>query len=408
MITRRMFVSLAASSVAARAFASVDLGSGRLALYANIGSTVLHYEVDVAKAELTRKGSVTVPAGVQYGWPHVSGRCLYVACSDWAKIHYLVALRIDPQTGELSKHGEQEPLPFRPIHMTTDVPSENILVAFNVPSGVRVFRVNHDLTIGREVPQPGVKDGGIYAHQIKVTLDNRHAILVTRGVSATAKEPEQPGALKIFDYDHGVLSNEASIAPNGGFGFGPRHLDFHPTKPWVYVSLERESKMYMYRMENGRISGDATYIRDTPSEPSKGGPRQLAGTIHVHPNGRFVYVANRNDATVDFNGKKVSAGGENSIVVYSIDQTTGEPTAIQHADTRKIYPRTFNIDPSGRMMAVQHILPVNFREGNDVRVAAAGMTIFRIGDDGKLTCVRVYDEQENGDDQMFWGAMVRI
>ena len=128
----------------------------------------------------------------------------------------------------------------------------------------------------------------------------------------------------------------------------------------------------------------------------------------MHPNGRFVYVANRNDATVDFNGKRVSAGGENSILVYSIDQTTGEPTAIQHADTHKIYPRTFNIDPSGRMMAVQHILPVNFREGNDVRVAAAGMTIFRIGDDGKLTCVRVYDEQENGDDQMFWGAMVRI
>jgi hypothetical protein len=29
---------------------------------------------------------------------------------------------------------------------------------------------------------------------------------------------------------------------------------------------------------------------------------------------------------------------------------TGEPTPIQHIETQKIHPRTFHIDPSGRML----------------------------------------------------------
>jgi len=58
-------------------------------------------------------------------------------------------------------------------------------------------------------------------------------------------KPEEPGALKVFYYEGSKLTNEASVAPNGGYGFGPRHLDFHPTKPWVYVSLERQNRLDM-------------------------------------------------------------------------------------------------------------------------------------------------------------------
>lgn len=313
MITRRTFLSLAAGSVAVPMPFSAQQSSRKVALYTNIGPDLLYYDVDVANAALTQRGSITLPSCVQYAWPHASRQYLYVASSDYftdpkTTEHYLTALRIDPQTGELSKHGAPVRLPVRPIHITTDIPSEHVLVAFSQPSGVRVFRINKDFTVGNEIPQPGVADVGIYAHQVRVALDNRHAILVTRGNSATATKPEDPGALKMFDYDRGVLSNEASIAPDGGKGFGPRHLDFHPTKPWVYVSLERQSKLYMYRLENGRLAADTTYRKETVAEIKNLGPRQLAGTAHVHSNGRFLYVANRNDGTVDFNGKKVLAG----------------------------------------------------------------------------------------------------
>ena len=70
----------------------------------------------------------------------------------------------------------------------------------------------------------------------------------------------------------------------------------------------------------------------------------------MRPNGRFLYLANRATAMTDFQGKRVFAGGENSIAVYSINQETGEPALIQNIDTRGVHPRTFAIDPSGRIL----------------------------------------------------------
>ena len=131
------------------------------------------------------------------------------------------------------------------------------------------------------------------------------------------------------------------------------------------------------------------------------------GYIAVSPNGRFLYGANRSQDVVDFNGNPVYKGGENSIVVYAIDAATGEPNPIQHIETRGIHPRTFHIDPSGRMMVVQHNLPVNVREGEEIRTVAAGLSVFRIADDGKLTFVRKYDV-DVGDKIMFWMGMVPL
>ena len=152
----------------------------------------------------------------------------------------------------------------------------------------------------------------------------------------------------MFDYKDGVLSNEVSVAPNGGKEFGPRHLDFHPTKPWMYVSIETQNKMDMYRTAPGKIGPDIAYRADTLDQPNNIRARQAAGTVHVHPNGRFLYGANRAEATVEYQGKKVFKGGENSIVVYAIDQETGEPKPIQHIETQKIHPRTFHIHPGGQ------------------------------------------------------------
>ena len=346
MVSRRTFLSLAAATITAPRVVSAQQPAQKVALYANVGPDLIHYDVDVAGAELTKRETVTLTGGIQYAWPHKSRRYLYVASSNAAPNyvrepqtdHFVTALAIDPKTGALSKHGEPIKLPQRPIHLSTDIPSDNILVAFPNPSTVRVYRINKDATLGDEVKQPGAIEAGIYAHQVRTTPDNKLAILVTRGNEAAPSKPEDPGALKVFDYKDGLLTNEVSIAPNGGKEFGPRHLDFHPTKPWVYVSIETQNKMYTYRMENGRINPEIAFRAETLAEPDNIRARQAAGTVHVHPNGRFLYGANRAEQTVEFQGKKVFKGGENSIVVYAIDQSTGEPKPIQH--TRSIRGRS--------------------------------------------------------------------
>ena len=189
--------------------------------------------------------------------------------------------------------------------------------------------------------------------------------------------------------------------------FGPRHLDFHPTQPWVYVSIESQNKLYVYRREQAAgLSRQPIFVKETLSNP-KSPFRQSAGTIHVHPNGRFVYQANRASSTVDFEGRTVFAGGENSIAVFSINQSTGEPTLIQNIDGHGIQLRTFAMDPSAGMMVGASMQPLPVRDGGTVKMLSAGLTLFRIGNDGRLVFVRKYDV-DVGNKTQFWSGMVTL
>ena len=184
--------------------------SARLTLYASVGPDLTQYEVDIEAAALVRRGTVTLPVNVHYAWPHASGRHLYVASSDgapgaWVQgdKHHVTAFRIDPATGALTAHGQPIPLPTRPIHVTTDIPSDHLLVAFSNPSAIRVYRVNPDATPGDEVRQREPIDAGIYGHQVRVSQDNRLAILVTRGHDAAGGKPEEPGRSRFSNTETG-------------------------------------------------------------------------------------------------------------------------------------------------------------------------------------------------------------
>jgi len=414
MVNRRGFISLLACAAAAPRITWAQARPGKVALYASVGAEFTQYDVNVDGGELVKRGSVTLPAGVQYAWPHVSSQYLYVASSNGGvglagaagDRHHASAFRIDP-SGALRLHGDPISLPSRPIHISTDRPSEHVLIAYNNPSGITVHRINPDGTLGDEVKQRAPLDAGIYAHQTRVTPSNKSVILVTRGNDAGPGKAEDPGALKIFDFNAGLLTEQASIAPRGGYGFGPRHLDFHPSRPWIYVSLERQNQLWVYQLAGDRVNPGPLFKTDTLADPARVRPRQLAGTVHVHPNGRFVYGVNRADGTTDFEGKRVFIGGENNIAVYAIDQSTGEPRLIQSIDTRGIHARTFHIDPSGRMLVAANIMPLLVRDDATVRTVPASLSVFRIGSDGKLEYVRKYDV-DVGTASMFWMGMVKL
>ena len=169
-------------------------------LYANVGAELTHYDTDIDAATLTERGTVTLPAAVQYAWPHVSRRFSTsrpaAAFGDGpaGNEHHVTAFRIDRQR-RAKPHGEPIALPSRPIHMATDIPSRIFLVAFNNPSALRVYRINSDLTPGEEV-KPGPIDPGIFAHQVRVTPDNQLAILVTRGNDEERRKAEATGRAK--------------------------------------------------------------------------------------------------------------------------------------------------------------------------------------------------------------------
>ena len=389
--------------------------TNRVALYSAVDEELTHYEVDVAGAALARRKSVRTPANIQYAWPHPSRRFLYVATSNRgaglkADFNHISAYRIDPASGELLPHGEPQGLPHRAVHICVDATGGYVLSAHNVPQpGITVNRIDADGTLGSRVPQADGLDYGIYPHQVRITPSNRTTILVDRGNRETHGKHEEPGALRMFRFDAGRHSSPSVVAPNRGFGFGVRHLDFHPTQPWVYVSLESQSMLHMFRMIGDGIESEPAYVRDALADRGNIKPKQVAGTIHVHPNGRVVYIANRSDYTVDYQGRKVFGGGENTLAAFSLDAATGEPALLQHVDSRCYHHvRTFALDPAGRIMVAASIKPMAVRDGDNVTTVPAALSVFRVDDKGRLDFVRKYDVDTGAGRIQYWMGIVGL
>lgn len=425
MIDRRAFASLLAGAAVAPTLARSqgleqslehqfrqDL-KGKTVLYASIGPALTLYDIDIDGDALIKRGSVKLPANIQYAWPHPLRKYFYIVSSNGGPgaagdRHFANAFTIDPASGALTPHGEPKALPSRPIHTSIDLAGRYLLIAYNDPSSFTVHRLKEDGTIGEPVAQPNNLDTGIYAHQIRATPSNQMVTLVTRGNNAEAGKPEDPGAIKTFSFKDGVLTALASIAPGNGLGFGPRHLDFHPTKPWVYVSIERQNQLYVYRLDPSTgLSREPLFVKTTLSDPNSKFT-QGAGPIHIHPNGRFVYQTNRASSLTDFNGQKVFTGGENSVAVFAIDQETGEPKLIQNIDGHGVQLRTFGIDPAGRILVAGSVTPIQVRDGDRVGTLSAGLCVYRMGADGRLDFVRKYDVEATQQNQQFWTGLVTL
>ncbi len=416
MVNRRTFTALVAGAIAAPTLAFGKTMTSRNVFYSAVGPELTPYSVDVDKAELSKQASVSTAANIQYAWPHPSKRYLYVVSSSGGpaagnatgSTHVANAFMIDPRTGALKPHGETVKLATRPIHTSVDHSGRYLLIAYNNPSSLTVHRINADGTIGDKVEQPNKLDTGIFAHQIRVTPDNKHVILITRGNNAPSDNPVDPGSIKTFAFKDGVLTNLAAIAPGDGMHFGPRHLDFHPKKPWVFVSIESQNQLAVYKLDDATgLTRDPLFVKNTLADANSK-LRQAAGAIHVSPDGRFVYLANRAWWTTDFEGKKVFTGGENSVAVFSINQTTGEPTLMQNADGHGNYLRTFNLDPSGKLLIAAPLWAIAVREGSTVKTLPAGLVLYRVGSDGKLTFARKYDIEASEQKQQFWAGMVTL
>ena len=368
---------------------------------AAVGPRLTAYVPNVEAGGLVPSVATTLPANVQYAWQHPRQPILYVASSDGVggRTHRLTALRLPA----LEVLGDQTILPARPIHICVDGAGRRVLVAFNNPPGLRVWRIEQDAKLGAEQEQ-GELDVGIFPHQVRLSADDALAIVVARGNDATSDRPEDPGALKLFRYDDGRLSPLATVAPDGGFGFGPRHLDFHPTEPWVFVSLERQNSLTMFARAGLGLEPAARFSRSSLSEPDHMWPRQLGGTVRVHPTGRFVYMANRAD---DADADGAFVGGDNTMAVFAIDPANGKPTLVQHAETHGFHCRTFSIDPTGRLLIAAHIAPMRVRDGGTVQDVSAGMSSFRIEADGRLTFLCRTPVETHGQ-TLFWSGIVRL
>src|ERR1700722_11498070 len=163
----------------------------RTMFYASIGPALTWFDVEIEGAALMKRGTVKLPANIQYAWPRPSRRYLYVVSSNGGPgitgdKHFAHALAIDPATGALQPHGTPAVLPSRPIHASVDAAGAYLLTAYNNPSNITVHRLGADGGIGAAIAQPERPDAGIYAHQVLALPGNQAVALVTRGNNAGA------------------------------------------------------------------------------------------------------------------------------------------------------------------------------------------------------------------------------
>ena len=420
MLNRRELTAMLGALPASALPGANAWASGAIPFYASTGPNLMLYGLNIDAAALTPIGSITLPANVQYAWPHPARKILYVAASNGQpasgptgaagadKNHYALAFRVAPD-GTLTPHGERRLLAVRPLHISTDRAGEFLFIAYNVPAQVTVHRLNADGTIGDKVKQTGSPDFGIYAHQVRATPGNRTLTVCSRGNDAAGSKPEDPGHIEVLGFRDGQLSNIQTIKPGkNGLGFGPRHLDFHPNGRFAYVSLERENSLAVFGLlPDGTLTPEPLFLKNAlgDSQGKEKHPGQGVGPIHVHPGGRFVYQTNRGSGTVEINGKRVSNGGENNVVVWAIDAATGEPSLIQRAWTDDYELRTFAIDPSGQVLIAASTTPMQVQQEGVLSTVSAGLSLYRAGADGKLTYVHKYDVDTTKGTQFWCGLL---
>ena len=119
-------------------------------------------------------------------------------------------------------------------------------------------------------------------------------------------------------------------------GYGPRHLSFHPSMRFAYVSDELGAKISALRYDESTAVFTPIEHLDA-RDMSVAEPYNNTSHILVHPNGRFVYIGNR---------------GNDSIGVFSIHDEDGRLTLVEAEPARAHWPRNFTIDPSGRWLLV--------------------------------------------------------
>jgi 6-phosphogluconolactonase (cycloisomerase 2 family) len=389
-----------------------------VAIFNSVGDVVSRWDLDVAAATLEHRSSLTMPSVVQYGWSHPSGRYLYVTTTDSERgsmsitgtNHFLVALKID-KANSLSFHGEPQRLRQRAVHSSVDRAGRYALTCYTAPSHVTVHALNADGTLGALVEQQGDLSLGYFCHQILPTPSNDSVVMAFRGHNPGPGKPDgDPGSLKILDFAEGQLTSRQDVTAFGrqGFGYGPRHVAFHPVKPWAYVVVELQNELHMHHLVDDRLSTDPVFTTSLLQKPAAKGIVQIAGAVHVHPRGHVLYATNRVSAKTHPVGAFPFEVGENSIVVYSIDQGTGEPSAIQFTDPHGFHVRCFTIDPSGTLLIAATLVAMSVGSESGREIVPAGLCIFRIANDGRLTFLRRYDVDLDPGVQQMWVRAVEI
>jgi 6-phosphogluconolactonase len=119
------------------------------------------------------------------------------------------------------------------------------------------------------------------------------------------------------------------------YGAGPRHLAFHPSRPFAYLINELDSTVTTYQWD--ALRGVLTPVHIIPTTPPTFTGDNTGAEIAVAPSGKFVYVSNR---------------GHDSIASFAVSTKDATLAPLGWESTQGKKPRFFTLDPTGKKLYV--------------------------------------------------------
>lgn len=286
---------------------------------------------------------------------------------------YLLAFKINPETGSLTLMNQKDSLSPEPSYLCLDKSGKYLVtchcsdpwhvtkivkhedgtfsneVLFDDTSLV-LFRINEDGSLGDACDvaiTPGANGlGGNSQVNVDPVSGHIQLIRVISRLHSVLASPSgdmmivcDKGMDKIYTYriDRAagklVYLNQWSSPEVACF---PRYAAFHPTKPVVYVNNENYALLNSFHYDESTGALDRFHkIYLLPEDPGMvEGKAVGAQDILVHPNGRVLYC---------------TLCGLNLIVVCSLDEN-GAPTPVQRIHCRGNLPRGIALSPDNRFL----------------------------------------------------------
>lgn len=268
----------------------------------------------------------------------------------------VAAFKVEPTSGQLTPLNRKSTGRGSLTHLAVDG-TGNTVMAASYGGGYAVsFPIEPGGGIGPPVSLLSLtgpngpnseRQNGPHPHSVTISPDSRFAFVADLGL-------DRVFAFRLSAVDSSIVSHEpafATIEP----GAGPRHTAFSPDGKSFYVLNELNGTITSCRYD---AAGVVEPFQRVSTLPENFAGRNGTSEIRIHPNGEFVYAANR---------------GHNSIAVFLRDSDTGALTPIEHVPCGGESPRNFALTPDGTWL-----LCANQNSNN--------LTVFRVhAKTGRLT-----------------------
>ncbi len=279
------------------------------------------FRLNSETGELAHQEDVLVPGGPAPFAVSPDGKHAYVGLRD---DFTMASFDIDPPSGTLKPSGTVD-LGSDPCYISVDNTGRYLLSAYYAAGHIAVHPIDEYGSLG----------GG--ATEWIATRHRAHCAQTDATNSYTfLPHVEDSNAIYQYRFDAstGKLTPNSPAVIEPPAGDGPRHYVFHPNGKFVYFDNEQGCSVTAYKLDP--VNGTLRPFQSLSTLPEDWSGENSCAQIHMSPDGRFLYAANR---------------GHNSIAIYSVDAVTGVLTSLGQQLSLET-PRAFGIDPTGKFMIV--------------------------------------------------------